>query len=94
MARKPALKMYSCSTSVSMMVVAETSEEAAIIAAFWAENQARNTKPESFVVSEASTSKHRVYADGWDDTMSPYGQANDQHETVGAIFKRLEKGRP
>lgn len=85
-------KLYSCVVSLNLMVVAETPEQARRIAAYYAEEEAKLFDADDFHASEAVTSRHPLYAEGWTDGDIPYGQdgsALTLGELVDLVKKRL-----
>lgn len=86
-------KMYVCTISVGVMVVAEDKEEAALIALNNMDEYVDQAtiEPTDFIVSEARTHRgSHVYAEGWNDECLPYGFDDDEDMTVGEVFKDLD----
>lgn len=90
----PQKKLFVASVSIGLMVYAETLEEARDLAESYCLEEIGNMPPtaDAFIVSDATTSRRRVYADGWGDSDYPYGCDSDDDvdpKTVGDIFDLL-----
>lgn len=90
----PDKKLFTCSVSLGMMVYAEDEEEARELAEMYLAEEIGNIPPErsDFIVTESLTPHgRRVFADGWDIDCHPYANDGDDEDTIGELFKELEK---